>query len=85
MATKSLTVTEEAYEHLKAYKREDESFTDTILRLTDADRDVMKGFGAFENDEGFRNAAETARAGLNEDIAERRERHRDRRDRDSER
>jgi predicted CopG family antitoxin len=34
MPTRSLTVKEEAYQALKAMKKENESFTDVILRLT---------------------------------------------------
>jgi len=34
LATHSITITEEAYKALKRKKRETESFTDVILRLT---------------------------------------------------
>ena len=34
MATKTLTVTEEAYGRLKAQKHQDESFSQVILRIT---------------------------------------------------
>ena len=71
MATKSLTITEEAYERLKAHKREEESFTDTILRLTGSDKDVMKGFGAMRDVEGFRAAVTTTRDELDADLRER--------------
>ncbi|RQG95528.1 antitoxin VapB family protein [Natrarchaeobius chitinivorans] len=57
MATKTVTITEEAYERLKSHKREGESFTDTVLRLTEANEDVMKGFGALADDDGFAEAA----------------------------
>lgn len=71
MATKSLTITDEAYERLKEHKREGESFTDTILRITGSDRDVMKGFGAMQNVDGFREAVETTRDELDADLRER--------------
>lgn len=74
MGTKSLTITEEAYERLKSHKREDESFTDTILRLTGEDRDVMAGFGAMADVDGFREAVEETEAALDEDLAERADR-----------
>ena len=35
MPTRSLTIKEEAYQALKAKKKEGESFTDVILRLTE--------------------------------------------------
>jgi predicted CopG family antitoxin len=74
MATKTLTVTEEAYERLKEHKRDDESFTETILRLTGDDRDVLKGFGAMQDVEGFREVVEETRGELDADLRERGER-----------
>lgn len=74
MGTKTLTITEEAYERLRAHKRDDESFTDTILRITGDDRDVMKGFGAMSDVEGFREEVEGARGELDDDLRERAER-----------
>lgn len=71
MATKSLTITEEAYEKLERHKRPGESFTDTILRLTDDERDVIAGFGAMSDVEGFREAVEGSRAALDADLRER--------------
>lgn len=71
MGTKSLTITEDAYERLKAHKRDDESFTDTILRLTGDDRDPLKGFGAMADVEGFRDAVTGTRDELDEDLRER--------------
>jgi predicted CopG family antitoxin len=71
MGTKSLTITEEAYERLREHKREDESFTDTILRLTGDDRDVLKGFGAMSDVEGFREAVAETRDELDDDLRER--------------
>lgn len=34
MVIKSLTITEDAYDALKAMKRGDESFSDTVIRIT---------------------------------------------------
>ncbi|ERH01591.1 MAG: hypothetical protein J07HN6_01147 [Halonotius sp. J07HN6] len=71
MATKSLTITEEAYERLKAQKQPDESFTETILRLTGDQRDVMKGFGAMEAVDGFREVVESTGKELDAELRER--------------
>ncbi len=71
MGTKSLTITDEAYDRLKAHKREDESFTDTILRLTESDRDILKGFGEMSDVDGFRDAVESSRQELTEGFRER--------------
>lgn len=70
MGTKTITVTEEAYERLKAQKRDGESFTDTLLRLTQA-TDPMSGFGAMADIDGFREAAEESRGQLGDDLRER--------------
>jgi len=70
MATKTITVTEEAYERLRAMKRADESFTDVLLRVTGGERDVMKGFGAWA-DSGLREEVEAAREERDEDFEER--------------
>ncbi|MFB6176070.1 MAG: antitoxin VapB family protein [Halobaculum sp.] len=71
MATKTLTITEEAYERLRAHKRADESFTDTILRLTGTDHDPMDGFGAMRDVDGFREAVEATREELDTDLRNR--------------
>jgi predicted CopG family antitoxin len=74
MGTKTLTITEEAYDRLKAHKRSDESFTDTILRLADSDRDRMRGFGAMRDVDGFRDAVAGARGDVDDDLRARSER-----------
>ncbi len=74
MGTKSLTITEEAYDRLREHKRDDESFTDTILRLTGGQQDVMAGFGAMADVDGFRQAVESTREGLDGDLRERADR-----------
>lgn len=71
MGTKTISLTEEAYERLREYKREGESFTDTVLRLTRGDQDVMAGFGAMSDVEGFRDAVERSRDELDDDLRER--------------
>lgn len=73
MGTKSLTITDEAYDRLKEHQREGESFTETILRLTGADRDPLKGFGAMRDADGFREAVEETRDELDADLRERSE------------
>ena len=37
MATKNITITEDAYERLRTLKREDESFSDLVVRLTEGE------------------------------------------------
>lgn len=41
MATKNITITEDAYERLRALKREDESFSDLVVRLTESEDPMM--------------------------------------------
>jgi predicted CopG family antitoxin len=71
MGTKSLTITDEAYERLKEHKREGESFTETILRLTGNQHDVMKGFGTMADVDGFREIVEKSRDELDADLRDR--------------
>lgn len=70
MGTKTLTITEEAYERLDDMKQEDESFTDLVLRLTKAEEDVWKGCGEWTGT-GFAEAVEKEREKFDEDIEER--------------
>lgn len=70
MGTKTITITEEAYNRLKEHKRDDESFTETILRITGENRNVMKGFGSWENT-GLREAVESYREEFNRNLEER--------------
>jgi predicted CopG family antitoxin len=46
MATKNISLTEEAYERLKECKREGESFSDVVERLTRASTSLRDGVGA---------------------------------------
>lgn len=54
MATKTITITKDAYERLKPRKRDGERFTETIIRTTEGEREVMDGFGAMCDVEGTR-------------------------------
>ena len=46
MVTKTITVTKDAYEQLKALKRPEESFSEEIKRITGGKQDIMKFAGA---------------------------------------
>ena len=35
MSTKTITITEDAYERLQSFKRDDESFSELVVRLTE--------------------------------------------------
>lgn len=54
------------------HKREGESFTETILRLTGAGDDPLEGFGAMRDVGGFREAVESTHDELNADLPGRR-------------
>jgi len=70
VATKTITLTDEAYERLREMKRDDESFTDVVLRVTGSDRDVMKGFGSWADTE-LREAVEASKDEFDEDFEQR--------------
>jgi len=70
MATTTISLTEEAHENLKAQKGEGESFSDVVLRLTGGERDKMKGFGAWA-DEDLAGAVEEVRGAFDRDVEER--------------
>ena len=46
MVTKTITVTKDAYEQLKALKKPDESFSEEIKRITGGKQDIMRFAGA---------------------------------------
>jgi len=50
MATKTISITEEAYERLKMQKEKNESFTDVINRVT-GKRSIMEFAGILSDDE----------------------------------
>ncbi|WP_049971254.1 antitoxin VapB family protein [Haladaptatus cibarius] len=72
MSSKNITLKEEAYESLKSHKRDDESFSDVVLRLSGANKDVMKGFGMLSDEEAddLREHVEDVREQFNEDFTE---------------
>jgi len=73
MGTKTIGIGEDAYERLKARKRDDESFTDVVNRLIDeADTDWREGFGTLDGDaDELVEAAETSRSAASADLADR--------------
>jgi len=74
MGTKTIGLREDAYERLKARKREDESFTDLVERLLDeATADWREGFGTLEAEEmdDLEQAVERARAQTSDGLARR--------------
>lgn len=53
MGSKTIGLDEEAYERLKAHKREDESFSDTVKRLSgEVASDWRESFGRYEGEMG---------------------------------
>ena len=66
MSTKNITIADDAYERLKALKREDESFSDTIRRLTEG-ADVMEYSGSCP---GISETVEETREELENDLEE---------------
>lgn len=75
MATKNISLREEVYERLRAHKREGESFSDVIERLTERESDVWAGYGTLRDVDGFREAVADGRKGFDEDYRDRQRRH----------
>jgi len=74
MATKNIGIREEVYEHLKAHKQGDESFSETIQRLLeDAEGDWQTHFGFLGGEDGeeFAETVERERERLDADLADR--------------
>jgi len=71
MASKNISLKLEAYERLNALKREEESFSDVVLRLTE--RDQWSGFGALSGSdiqEGMEQAKDEMNEGMSDSIRE---------------
>lgn len=49
MPTDVIRISEEAKDRLTARKRDDESYTDVVLRLTDRDDDVGRFIGKYDD------------------------------------
>lgn len=47
MGTKTISIKDDAYDRLKRHKRDDESFSDVVMRLTSREKDPMKVAGTF--------------------------------------
>ena len=61
MGTKTIGLDDEAYERLEAQKREGESFSDTVKRITEAvASDWQEGFGRLDDGTADRVAAAVA-------------------------
>ena len=76
MGTKTIGLQDDAYERLKARKREDESFTDLVNRLLDESTpNWREGFGTLPEDETaeFKSIAEQVRRVSGEGLAVRQE------------
>jgi predicted CopG family antitoxin len=67
--SKSIRLSEDAYERLAAHKREDETFSDVVLRLA-GERSLMEIAGILSDDEAdaMRAAVEERRARRSDDL-----------------
>lgn len=72
MATDHIRISAEAKERLEARKREGESFTDVIMRLTDRDADVRRFIGKYD-DVDWEAGVENVKERMDEDFREERE------------
>jgi len=67
MASKNITITEDAYDRLQALKRDGESFSELVVRLTEG-ADPMAFAGSCP---GLGDRVETARDDVDDDLEER--------------
>jgi len=74
MGTKTISLADDAYERLKARKREGESFSDVVRRLTDmTDLEKYHGVLSDETAEELEEVVREQREARNEERARRRE------------
>ena len=68
--SKSIRLSEEAYERLAAHKRDDETFSDVVLRLA-GERSLLDIAGILDDDEAdaLRDAVEERRERRHEELA----------------
>ncbi|WP_336363013.1 antitoxin VapB family protein [Halalkalicoccus salilacus] len=73
MGTKTIGLDDEAYERLKAQKRDDESFSDTVKRITEeVSADWRRSFGRYaEEGERFEQAVVDSRERSNVGLVKR--------------
>lgn len=74
MATRNIGIREEVYEHLKAHRQDDESFSETIQRLLEeAEGDWRTHFRFLDEEVGevFADTVEAERERLDADLADR--------------
>ena len=69
MGSKSITISDDAYEYLKAMKRENESFTEVILSFKARKEGLMKYWG-IAKDEDF-SSVEATREEFNNNFEQR--------------
>lgn len=67
--SKSIRLSEDAYERLAAHKRDDETFSDVVLRLA-GERSLLEIAGILDDDEAsdLRAAVETRREQRSDDL-----------------
>lgn len=68
MGSKTISLTEDAYNRLKDHKREDESFTDVVNRLTDTEANPLESAGKFP---GLAAGRDEFREKFDQDVTER--------------